>query len=43
MEIGADQAESVSALVIDSQHYESYQIIRDYSGLDRVLLAIKKE
>ena len=41
MEIGADQAESVSALVRDSQHYESYRIIRDYSGLDRVLLAVK--
>jgi len=41
MEIGADQAESVSALVKDSRHYESYRIIRDYSGLDRVLLAVK--
>jgi release factor glutamine methyltransferase len=41
MEIGADQAESVSSLVKDSQHYESYRIIRDYSGLDRVLLAVK--
>ena len=41
MEIGADQAESVSALVKDSQQYESYRIIRDYSGLDRVLLAVK--
>jgi release factor glutamine methyltransferase len=42
MEIGADQAESVSALVKDSRHYESYRIIRDYSGLDRVVLAVKK-
>jgi release factor glutamine methyltransferase len=42
MEIGADQAEGVSALVKDSQHYESYRIIRDYSGLDRVLLAVKR-
>jgi release factor glutamine methyltransferase len=42
MEMGADQAESVSALVENSQHYESHKIIRDYSGLDRVLLAIKK-
>ena len=43
MEMGADQAESVSALVTDSQHYESYRIIKDYSGLDRVLVAIKGE
>ena len=43
MEMGADQAESVSALVTDSQHYESYRIIKDYSGLDRVLVAVKKE
>ena len=42
MEIGADQAESVSALVKDSQHYKSYQIIRDLSGLHRVLLAVKE-
>jgi release factor glutamine methyltransferase len=42
MEIGADQAEGVSALVKDSQHYESYRIIRDYSRLDRVLLAVKR-
>ncbi len=42
MEMGAEQAESVSALVEDSQHYESYKIIKDYSGLDRVLLAVKK-
>jgi release factor glutamine methyltransferase len=41
MEIGADQAESVSTLVENSQRYESYRIIRDYSGLDRVLLAVK--
>ena len=42
MEIGADQAESVSALVRESQRYESYRIVRDYSGLDRVLVAIKE-
>jgi release factor glutamine methyltransferase len=41
MEMGAEQAESVSALVRDSQRYEKYQIIEDYSGLDRVLLAVK--
>jgi len=43
MEMGGDQTESVSALVRDSQRYERYQIIKDYSGLDRVLLAVKKE
>jgi len=42
MEIGADQAESVSALVRESQCYESYRIVKDYSGLDRVLVAIKE-
>lgn len=42
MEMGAGQAESVSALVRDSQRYESYRIIKDYSGIDRVLLAIKQ-
>ena len=42
MEMGADQAESVSALVTDSQRYESHRIIKDYSGLDRVLVASKK-
>jgi release factor glutamine methyltransferase len=42
MEIGDGQAESVSALVTDNQHYESYRIIQDYSGLDRVLVAIRK-
>ena len=43
MEIGADQAESVSALVKNSQHYESHRIIRDYSGLDRVILAVRRD
>ena len=42
MEMGADQAESVSALVTDSQHYGNYRIVQDYSGLDRVLVANKK-
>jgi release factor glutamine methyltransferase len=42
MEMGADQTKSVSALVRDSQRYESYRIIKDYSGLDRVLLAVNK-
>jgi release factor glutamine methyltransferase len=42
MEMGGDQTESVSALVRDSQRYARYQIIKDYSGLDRVLLAVNK-
>jgi release factor glutamine methyltransferase len=42
MEIGADQAESVSTLVKDNRHYGRYKIIKDYSSLDRVLLAIKQ-
>lgn len=41
MEMGADQAESVSSLVTDSHHYASYRIVKDYSGLDRVLVAVK--
>jgi release factor glutamine methyltransferase len=42
MEMGAGQAESVSTLVRDSQHYQNHSIIKDYSGIDRVLVAIKK-
>jgi release factor glutamine methyltransferase len=42
MEIGADQAENVTALARDSQCYESYWIVKDYSGLDRILVAVKK-
>ena len=41
MEMGADQTESVSALVRDSQRYEDYRIIKDYTGLDRVLVAVR--
>ena len=41
MEMGADQTESVSALVRDSQRYEDYRIIKDYNGLDRVLVAVR--
>ena len=42
MEMGAEQAENVTALVRDSQRYESYRIVKDYSGLNRVLVAVKK-
>ncbi len=43
MEMGAEQAESVSALVRESQEYRSFHILKDYSGIDRVLVAIKGE
>ncbi len=42
MEMGAGQAESVSGLVLESHEYRSFHIRKDYSGLDRVLVAIKK-
>ncbi len=41
MEMGADQTESISALVLESQEYRSFHIRKDYSGLDRVLVAEK--
>ena len=41
MEMGADQTESVSALVLESQEYQSFHIRKDYSGIDRVLVAEK--
>ena len=42
MEMGARQAESVSGLVLESHEYRSFHIRKDYTGLDRVLVAIKK-
>lgn len=42
LEMGAGQAESVSTLVTDSQHYQNHHIMKDYSGIDRVLVAIKQ-
>ncbi len=41
LEMGASQAESVSALVLESQKYKNYRILKDYSGIDRVLVAVK--
>jgi len=41
LEIGAGQADRVSALVLASQQYESFRILKDYSGMDRVLVAVK--
>ncbi len=42
MEMGAGQAENVSGLVLESHEYRSFHIRKDYTGLDRVLVAIKK-
>ena len=42
MEMGGGQAQRVSTLVSDSQHYQNHHIIKDYSGIDRVLVAIRK-
>ena len=43
MEMGAEQAASVSALVRESQEYRNFHILKDYRGIDRVLVAIKGE
>jgi release factor glutamine methyltransferase len=43
LEMGADQAETVSMIVSKSQKYNSFRILKDYSGLDRVLVAVKGE
>ena len=41
LEIGAGQADRVVALVTESQQYKSFRILKDYSGMDRVLVAVK--
>ena len=41
LEMGAGQAGSVSALVQESQAYKSFRILKDYSGTDRILVAVK--
>jgi release factor glutamine methyltransferase len=43
MEMGAGQAEPVSALVLESQQYNNFRILKDYSGIERVLVAVKGE
>jgi len=42
MEMGADQTERVTELVLASKRYQGHRIIKDYSGMDRVLVAVKK-
>ncbi len=42
LEMGAGQVETVSTLVLESQEYKSFRILKDYSGIDRVLVAVKK-
>lgn len=42
LEMGAGQVETVSTLVLESQKYKSFRILKDYSGIDRVLVAVKK-
>jgi release factor glutamine methyltransferase len=41
MEMGAGQSESVSSLVVNSQKYLDFRIFKDYSGIERVLVAKK--
>ena len=43
LEMGADQAEVVSDHVLQSQKYKSFRILKDYSGIERVLVAVKGE
>jgi release factor glutamine methyltransferase len=42
LEIGAGQTEPVSAIVLESQEYQSFHTLKDYSNIDRVLVATKK-
>jgi release factor glutamine methyltransferase len=42
LEMGAGQVETVSTLVLESKEYKSFRILKDYSGIDRVLVAVKK-
>ena len=39
MEIGAGQAAQVSDLVTQSHGYRNHRFLKDYSGIDRVLVA----
>ena len=41
LEMGDGQAETVSTLVRESQKYKSFRILKDYSGIDRVLVAVR--
>jgi release factor glutamine methyltransferase len=39
VEVGYDQAEEVSSLLVQSQQWELLEIIKDYSGIERVVVA----
>jgi release factor glutamine methyltransferase len=39
VEVGYDQAEDVSSLLVQSQHWELLEIVKDYSGIERVVVA----
>lgn len=39
VEVGYDQAEEVSSLLVQSQHWELLEIVKDYSGIARVVVA----
>jgi release factor glutamine methyltransferase len=41
LEMGAGQAETVSTLISKSQEYKSFSILKDFSGIDRVMVAVK--
>ena len=41
LEIGAGQADSIAQLVAESKHYQSFRILKDYGGNNRVLVAEK--
>ena len=41
LEIGADQAEEVTALINANEAFSEYRIIKDLAGLDRVIIAKK--
>jgi release factor glutamine methyltransferase len=42
VEVGYDQAEEVSSLLVQSQQWELLEIVKDYSGIERVVVAQRK-
>jgi release factor glutamine methyltransferase len=42
VEVGYDQAEEVSSLLVQSQHWELLEIVKDYSGRERVVVAQRR-
>jgi release factor glutamine methyltransferase len=39
LEIGFDQKDAVSALLVQSGHYDAVRFTKDYAGIDRVVAA----